>query len=208
MKLNMLKILGLMGVGAMGLGLATAPAMADTAAMVKEKCAACHGMNGQSKNGKVPNIAGFSVAALTDMLNEYKEDERIGDKFKPEGGTETNMNAIVKDMSEADIKAYAAYFASQKFVANKGKADVAMVEKGAKLHERKCEKCHSDGGTNPEDDASLLAGQHREYLTRAFEKLSNGDQPMPRKMKKKFKKLSDDDKKALIEYFVAGGGAK
>jgi len=83
-----------------------------------------------------------------------------------------------------------------------------LAKKGAKLADKKCEKCHSDGGTNPDDDASLLAGQPREYLTRSFEKLSNGEQPMPKKMKKKFKKLKDEQKKALIEYYVSGGGAK
>ncbi len=190
-----------------GLSLINLSAMADGASIASDKCAACHGKDGNSKYNKVPNIAGFSLDALTDMLNEYKSNERIGDKFKPDDADETDMNIITKDMSDADIEALAKYYSSQKYQPHFGKSDAALAQKGAKRHKHKCEKCHSDGATNPEDDASLLAGQSREYLTRAFEKLSNGDQPMPKKMKKKFKKLSDKDKQALIEYYVSGGGA-
>jgi len=45
--------------------------MAGTLDMVKEKCAACHSEDGNSKYNKVPNIAGFSETALTDMIGEY-----------------------------------------------------------------------------------------------------------------------------------------
>ncbi len=189
-----------------GLGASYSTLMAGALEIVKEKCAACHGEDGNSKYGKVPNIAGFSKDALSDMISEYKEGDRIGDKFKPDNGDETDMNAIVKDLSDADIEALVKYYSSQPYKAHKQEADAKLAKKGAKLHKRKCEKCHSDGGTNPEDDASLLAGQPREYITRAFEKLSNKEQPMPKKMKKKFKKLSDKQKRELIEYYVSGGG--
>jgi sulfide dehydrogenase cytochrome subunit len=206
-KLSVRNMIALAALGAICLGGLTKETLADTAAMVKEKCAGCHGLEGHSKYAKVPNIAGFSAETIKVMLEEYKSKDRIGDKFKPEGGEETDMNAVTKDMSKDDIIAYAKYFAAQKFMPNKGQFDAALAKRGAKLHDMKCEKCHSDGATNPEDDASLLAGQTREYLTRAFEKMKAGDQPMPRKMKKKFKKLKDGDFQKLIEYYVSGGGA-
>jgi len=194
--------------GIIGFGVISTSAMADGASMAKDKCSACHGEDGNAKDPHVPNIAGFSETALHDMMMEFKDGDRIGDKFKPENGEETDMNKVTKDLSEDDINALAKYYAAQKYTPHLGKADEALAKKGAKLADKKCEKCHSDGGTNPDDDASLLAGQPREYLTRAFEKLSNGEQPMPKKMKKKFKKLKDEQKKALIEYYVSGGGAK
>lgn len=193
--------------GLIGLGAISASAMADGASMAKDKCSACHGKDGNSKNGKVPNIAGFSETALTDMMGAYKSGDRTGDKFKPEGGDETDMNEVTKDLSDDDIAALAKYYSGQTYTPHHGEADAKLAKKGAKKHDKSCEKCHSDGGTNPEDDASLLAGQPREYLERAFEKLSKGEQPMPKKMKKKFKKLKDAQKKALIEYYVSGGGA-
>jgi len=117
------------------------------------------------------------------------------------------MNAITKDLSKADIEALARYYSTRPYRVHKQKADAKLAKKGAKIHRHKCKKCHSDGGTNPDDDASLLAGQPREYITRAFEKLSNRERPMPKKMRKKFKKLKEKQKKALIEYYVSGGGA-
>ena len=207
------RLLGMIGLGAilaggLAVGLAGQAAADEIADKVKKNCAACHGQDGHSKYPKVPSIAGFSAETIRFMLEEYKSEDRTGDKFKPEGGEETTMNAITRDMSRKDILAYAKYFAAQKFVSNKGKYkfDEALAKKGAGLHSRKCEKCHSDGGTNAEDDASLLAGLSREYITRAFEKLENGEQPMPKKMKKKFRKLKDKHIRQLIEYYVAGGG--
>ncbi len=192
----------------LGVSVSNTALMAGTLDMVKEKCAACHSEDGNSKYNKVPNIAGFSETALTDMMGEYKDGDRTGDKFKPDDGDETDMNAIIKDLSDKDIEALAKFYSNKPYKVHKQKADAKLAKKGAKIHRHKCEKCHSDGGTNPEDDASLLAGQPREYITRAFEKISKREQPMPKKMRKKFKKLKENQKKALIEYYVSGGGAQ
>ena len=58
------------------------------------------------------------------------------------------------------------------------------------------------GGSNADDDAAILAGQWMAYTKNEFEKFSLGDRSMPKKIKKKFKKLSDDDKTALIHYYA------
>lgn len=194
-------ILGVMGM--MGMSMLPLSAGADGAGIAKDKCASCHGEDGNSTYSKVPSIAGFSAMSLTDMMNAYKSGDRKGDKFKPDDGDETDMGAVTKDMSDDDIAAVAEYFSGHKFKSHGEQADAALAAKGKELHDKKCEKCHSDGGTNPEDDAAILAGQWREYLENAVAKISAGDQPIPKKMEKKFKKLSDDDKKALIEYYVS-----
>ena len=176
---------------------------ADGAAIAKEKCAACHGEDGNSKYGKVPSIAGFSEMSLTDMINAYKSGDRTGDKFKPDNGDESDMNTVAKDLSDADIASVAGYLSGQTFKRHAQKADAALAARGKEIHDKKCEKCHSEGGTNADDDAAILAGQWKEYLEMAFAKISAGDQQVPKKMKKKFKKLSDEDKKALIEYYIS-----
>ncbi|HBS26474.1 MAG TPA: cytochrome c4, partial [Gammaproteobacteria bacterium] len=61
-----------------------------------------------------------------------------------------------------------------------------LLQKGAKIHEANCEKCHSEGGASPDDDAPLLAGQWKDHLSAEFGKLAAGDRDMPKKMKKKF----------------------
>ncbi len=178
-------------------------AIADDAALVKDKCGTCHGDDGNSKDSKVPSIAGFSAATLEDIMSQYKSGDRVGDKYKPEGGEETDMGAVAKDLSDDDSKKITAFLAAQKFKPVKQDFDEALAKKGKKKHKKKCEKCHSDDGSNAEDDAAILAGQHRAYLEKEFEKIAKKERDTPKKMKKKFKKLKEKDRKALIEFYIS-----
>jgi len=180
-------------------------AFADGAAIAKDKCADCHGSDGNSSDPKVPSIAGFPETAITDAFENYKSGDREGAKYKPENGEENDMNSIAKDISDSDLKAVAKYYAGQTFKRQKQAFDAKLAKKGAKLHDRKCEKCHSEGASSPEDDAPLMAGQWREYLENEFKLLASGERGMPKKMKKKFKKLKPDQLKALIEFYVSEG---
>ncbi len=187
------------------LNILTQPLMAGVSDIVRDKCASCHGEDGNSKYPRVPNIAGFSEELLEHILTDFKEHKRPAERFKPDKGEATDMNTIAGDLSDADIEALAKYYSAQPYRLHKEPVNAKLAKRGARLHRRRCEKCHSDGGTNPDDDAALLAGQPREYLTRTFEKLSGKKRHMPRKMKKKFNKLSEKQKQELIEFYVSGG---
>ena len=178
-------------------------AQANEATLVKEKCGTCHGDDGNSTDSKVPSIAGFSLDSLEETLSMYKSDDRPSEKYTPDGGKETDMNEIAKNLSEADTKTIITFLASQKFKPVKQKFDAALAKQGKKIHKKKCEKCHSDNGANSEDDAAILAGQHRSYLEMQFKLIASDKRDMPRKMKKRFKKLSDSDHKALIEFYIS-----
>jgi len=175
-----------------------------SASELTKKCENCHGKNGNSTDGKVPNIAGYSSSYLEDTLNAYKEGDRPGIKYKPKKGDETDMAEISKKLSDADIKAVAKYFSEQTFKRHEQKFDAAMAKKGKKKFKKKCDKCHADGGTDPDDDAGLLSGQWRPYLEEQIKAFLAGDREMPKKMKKKFKKLSDKQRANIIEYLVSG----
>lgn len=178
-------------------------AIADDAAMFKDKCGECHGDDGNSTDSKVPSIAGFSAATVEDIMSQYKSGDRVGDKYKPENGEETDMGAITKKLSDDEIKKIAVFLAAQKFKPVKQDFDEALAKKGKKKHKKKCEKCHSDNGSNAEDDAAILAGQHRAYLEKEFEKIASKEREVPKKMMKKFKKLKPEDRKALIEFYIS-----
>jgi sulfide dehydrogenase cytochrome subunit len=175
-----------------------------SASELTDKCDNCHGKDGNSEDGKVPNIAGFSEVFLQDTLTEYKEGERLGVKYKPENGDETDMAQISQKLSDSDINAVAKHYASKSFAMHEQTFDAAMAAKGKKKFKKKCDKCHADGGTDPDDDAGLLLGQWRPYLEQQVKAFTSGDRSMPKKMKKKFKKLSDKDKANIIEYLVSG----
>ena len=165
-----------------------------------EKCGECHGKDGNSDDPKVPNIAGFSVKYLEDTMADYKSGDRPGLKYKPEGGEETDMNEIAKKLSDEEISALAGYYAKQTFKSHAAeqKTDPKLVKRGEKLFKKKCKKCHADFGTDPEDDAGILGGQWMEYLRHQFEMFASGEREMPKKMKKKFKKVKKEDYEAII----------
>ena len=176
---------------------------ADGASIANDQCASCHGKDGNSTDGKVPNIAGFSQAGLVEMLQAYKAGDRKGDSYQAKGEAATDMNAVTKDMSAADIEAVSAFFAGKAFKPATQSFDAALAKTGAKIHKKSCEKCHSEQGKSVEDDMAILAGQWQPYLKSEFAKFSSGSRDMTKKMKKKFSPLSDEEKAALLAFYAS-----
>jgi len=179
---------------------------ADVVELVKG-CSHCHGENGASTDPDVPIIGGFSAPAINDAMIAYKEEERpcpeteyrSGDKK----GQKTTMCEVAGDLDDNEIDEVAKYYAGKPFVRAKQKSDPALAEKGKKVQDELCSKCHSEGGSLASDDAGILAGQWTPYLRQAFKDFSSGDRPMTKKMEKKYKKLEDDDIEALLHYFAS-----
>jgi sulfide dehydrogenase cytochrome subunit len=171
-------------------------------AKTAQQCDTCHGKNGVSTDGKVPTIAGFSAASIIDILPQYQSGARHAEAYTPKGGKKSDMKAATNGMSEKDFAAIAAHYAKQKFVVANQPVDAALAKKGEKIHNKNCEKCHSEGGALAEDDASILAGQWKPYLTRQFALIKAGKREIPKKMKKKLDKLSAADIKAITEYYA------
>jgi sulfide dehydrogenase cytochrome subunit len=113
------------------------------------------------------------------------------------------MKEATKDMSAADMQAIADHYSSKKFVAASQTTDAGLAAKGKKIHDKNCEKCHSEGGSLADDDAGILAGQWKPYLERQFSLIGEGKREIPKKMKKKLKKLSAEDIKAVTEYYAS-----
>ncbi len=65
-------------------------------------CQACHGMDGLSKNPESPNLAGQIENYLAKSLTEYRDGVRKNE----------SMNIVAKDLTDADIRNIAAYYAS------------------------------------------------------------------------------------------------
>ena len=113
------------------------------------------------------------------------------------------MCAVVADLSDDDIEALGDAYAELPFVAATQEFDAALAATGAAIHEAECDRCHSEGGANVEDEASILAGQWMGYLEDTFAQYASGDRPQDKKMKEKMDALSADDTKALIHYYAS-----
>ncbi len=188
-------------------GLTLASGASADAGKLAESCVACHGKDGASTESDVPNIGGYSASYFGDALKAYKAKERpcvetkirTGDKK----GTKTDMCQIVKDMSDADIKALAQSFAGKKFVRTAQKFDAALAKKGKEIHDNTCEKCHSEGASLADDDAGILAGQKMAYLKEQTEFFLGGKRTMPKKMKPKLEGLSKPEIEAVLNYYAS-----
>ncbi len=167
------------------------------AEMLANTCAGCHGFDGVSNGPSTPSIAGMSAEYLAEVLNDYKEGENSA----------TIMGRIAKGYSKDEIKQVAEFYSKKKFVAAKQEFDSTAAKKGKKLHKKYCEKCHSESGSEAGDDSGFLSGQWTPYLHATITDFTSGAREMPKKMKKKVKKLmqkeGDDGMKALMAYYAS-----
>jgi len=177
-------------------------ALADIESIVKS-CDSCHGADSLKSGSEVPAIAGLSDYYQADQLYFYRDKERPCKDAKTSSGVVTNMCNVTADLSDDQIDALGAHYAALPFVAAKQEFDAALAAAGQKIHERDCEICHTEGGSNIEDDASLLAGQWMGYLKVTFAEYRAGEREQPEKMQTKIDALSDDDIKALMHYYAS-----
>lgn len=193
-------------IGALVLGASSAAFAADekplmsgaSASMLANTCAGCHGTNGASAGPATPSIGGISAVYFEEIMQGFKNDEI----------PTTIMGRIAKGYSDEEIKALGDYFSKQPFTRAKQPFDEALAKKGAKLHDKYCEKCHADGGASKEDDSGILLGQLTPYLNYALTDFKAGDREMAKKMKKKvtrlIKKEGDAGFEALLNFYARG----
>ena len=172
---------------------------------VVEVCESCHGKDGVNTESDVPNIGGFSAKYFEVTMGHYKEKTRpcVETKIRSgaKKGTATDMCKVIGGVSDADIKAVAEHYAGKKFVRADQKFDAAKAAKGKGIHDKSCEKCHSEGGSVADDDNGILAGQKHHYLKEQTEFFLAGKRPMHKKMKPKLEALSKDEVEAVVEYY-------
>jgi sulfide dehydrogenase cytochrome subunit len=159
-----------------------------------------------SADNDVPSIAGISSFILEEYMLEYRDGARecreskyrTGDTERPA----TDMCAVADNLSEADVTAIAEYYGSKEFVPAKQEFDADKATAGAKIHKKLCKKCHSDGGSYVDDDASILAGQWMPYLEQALaDQVSGARTMLDEKMKEKTDQLGEGDGEALIHFY-------
>ena len=177
---------------------------ADVGALMQD-CNGCHGDDGVSQWSDVPTIAGLAEFVHVDALFIYQDEARPckeseyrqGDTSRPA----TTMCAIAADLSEEDIEALAAAYAVLPYVKAKQDFDAGKAAAGKALHDDKCDRCHSEEGTNPDDEAGMLGGQQMGYLRDTFAAYADGSREQPGKMKQALDAMSADEVEALVHYY-------
>ena len=90
---------------AAALWLPSSPAMAQTKApAAAQMCSTCHGANGISQIPNAPHLAGQPALYIAEQMKAYRSGKRSHEV----------MNVVAKPLSDADIDALAAWYASIK----------------------------------------------------------------------------------------------
>lgn len=187
------------------LSVATGAYAADVGKLA-ESCANCHGKDGASADGDMPNIGGLSAEYFTGAMKAYKSKGRpcIETKIRSgdKKGTKTDMCQVVKDIGEDDVKQLAKLFSEKKFARATQKFDAVLAKKGKGLHDKLCEKCHSENGTVAGDDGGILGGQKMDYLKEQTEFFLHGKRAYAdKKMKQKLEETDIAGIEALVHYY-------
>lgn len=137
------------------------PAEAADVAAGKAKaeiCAGCHGDNGVSQMENIPSLAGQPDQFLQWQLVFFRAGSRKNEQMQP----------IVEEINNEDIRNLGAYFASLTPPKAAEDNDPDLSRKGAQAAAgRRCASCHTDtyAGTKA---VARLAGQREEYLVKAL----------------------------------------
>jgi cytochrome c553 len=168
------------GVVALCAGQALAqPAKPDTAraqSIASQVCAACHAADGNSIAPVNPKIAGQFPEYLNKQLRDFKA--QAGKKPARENPI---MTPQVANLSEADMKGLAAYYAGQK-LKPAAAADKELAALGQKLWRGgnaasavpACSGCHGPSGAGIPAQYPRLGGQYAEYVAAQLKLFKDG----------------------------------
>lgn len=182
-----------LAVAVLALGL---PAAAQDPAAGKakaERCAACHGPDGNSPSGAFPILAGQTARYLYLQLRDFRDGAR----------KDPVMSAQLEGLTRQDFFDLAAYYAAQKPRPPAFKVDPARVERGRKkADEVLCTMCHL-GGFKGQNEIPRVAGQHPEYVIKQMKDFRAGHRTNDAgNMSAVAKTLSDEDIIDLAHYLA------
>jgi cytochrome c553 len=155
---------------------AQAQDLAKAQGIANQVCAACHAADGNSTAPANPKIAGQFPEYLHKQLVDFKA--QGGKKPARESAV---MMGMVANLSEADMKGLAAFYAGQKYRPSAA-TDKNLVALGQKLWRGgnaasgvpACAGCHGPSGAGIPAQYPRLAGQFAEYITAQLKAFKEG----------------------------------
>lgn len=119
-----------------------------------ERCAACHGADGNSVVPTIPMLAGQTSRYLYLQLRDFRDGAR----------KDPVMSGQLEGLTKQDFFDLAAYFAAQKQKSAAFTVDAARVDRGRKKAEEVlCTMCHQ-AGFKGQNEIPRVAGQHPDYV--------------------------------------------
>jgi cytochrome c553 len=183
---------------------AQAQDLAKAQATANQVCAACHAGDGNSTAPANPKIAGQIPEYLHKQLADFKA--QGGKKPARENAV---MLGMVANLSDADMKALAAFYAGQK-LKPAAAADKNLAALGQKIWRGgnaangvpACAGCHGPAGAGMPSQYPRLAGQYAEYIAaqlKAFKEGGRANDPNGM-MRGVAVRMTDREIRAVAEY--------
>ncbi|MDH5324462.1 MAG: c-type cytochrome [Gammaproteobacteria bacterium] len=176
-------------VACISLGPGILPAQTDPPA---SQCAMCHGVDGNSPSASAPSIAGITPYYFKYTMDAYKNGGRNSDIMKMFAG----------QLSAADIEQLALFYSGQKPLARQQAMDSNKAAQGQGLHQRYCEKCHSNNGGVSIDGYGVLAGQWTDYLRLTLQEYLAGKRRTNAMMLTKLRKMQRLEGEGALERLI------
>ncbi|MFM0220726.1 c-type cytochrome [Paraburkholderia dipogonis] len=172
--------------------------------LTTQRCAACHGVDGNSTVGIYPRLAGQYPEYLYKQLTQFK-----GGPGVPPLRHNEIMQAMVKDLSPDEMKALAAFYAAQKPTPGAA-SNAALVDAGKLVYTHggangapACIACHRPAGSGIEPDFPRITGQHEEYVQTQLHAWKSGARGGKGKLMSLIVPLLSEDEIAAVSAYVA-----
>ena len=185
---------------AAGTGAALAQSNMATPALATGVCSACHGPQGHSVSPVFPHLAGQQAAYITLQLDAFRGHLR-GDP-----NAQAYMWGMASQLSDAEIKSLADYYASQKPTPGVA-GNAKLMAEGKKIYTqgipaKKVQACATCHGPNAEGAGAFprLGGQHVEYLIAQLQGFKSGTRANAPIMINEVRNMTSEQLRAAATY--------
>lgn len=164
---------------------------------VNTVCAACHAPDGNSVITLNPKLAGQHPEYLEKQLMEFKSGKRAN----------AVMSGMAAALSDVEMKALAAYFASKKLTLGQA-AKNGAGSLGEKIYRAgisavnvpACAACHGPNGAGIPKQFPRLHGQHADYTLAQLKAFRSGERANAPMMMAISAKMTDAEMAAVADY--------
>ncbi|WP_028451794.1 c-type cytochrome [Chitinilyticum aquatile] len=168
--------------------------------IAEQVCAACHGADGNSVIPANPSLAGQHADYIVKQLQEFKAGKR-------KNGQAAVMLGFSSQLSDADMRNVAAYFAAQT-PKERGSSNKELVAAGKKIYRGgvasknipACMACHGPNGAGIPVQYPRVSSQHGSYVADQLKAFRTGERANNQVMTEVAAKMSDAEIKAVSEY--------
>ncbi len=159
--------------------------------LADKECKGCHGLDGKGAAAGIPHLAGQRGRYLMASLKEYKDGVRV----------HAALRAIAANMSAADTRAVAAFYASLPPIPAAKTSIFSPYDRGKEVAAT-CASCHGQDGNSKTPGTPSLAGQQPRYFVVATQEYLTGARETP-PMHALLRGISNLDMESVALYFAS-----